>query len=97
MGAIDIVTKQDLEQFKTDLLADIKILLEENRNAPPRRWLKTYKVREMLGDISAGTLQTMRNNGMLSYSLLTGLALYEYADVVNFMDELKISFSKKRK
>lgn len=95
MGAIDIVTKQDLEQFKADMLAEIKILLEEGKSAPPRRWLKTYQVRDMLGEISAGTLQTMRNNGMLPFSLLTGLALYEYSDVVKLMDELKIYVKRK--
>lgn len=95
MGTIDIVTKQDLEQFKIDLISDIKVLLEEAKSAPPRRWLKTYQVRDMLGEISAGTLQTMRNNGMLPYSMLTGLALYEYADITKLMDELKI-FVKRR-
>ncbi|RXK81301.1 DNA-binding protein [Filimonas effusa] len=95
MGSIDIVTKQDLEQFKTDLLAAVKVLLDETRNEPPRRWLKTYQVRDMLGEISAGTLQTMRNNGMLPYSLLTGLALYEYADVTKLMDELKVPIKKR--
>ncbi|GGH70312.1 hypothetical protein HNQ91_002988 [Filimonas zeae] len=95
MGSIDIVTKQDLEQFKADLLAEIKNLLEEVKTTPPRRWLKTYQVRDMLGEISAGTLQTMRNNGMLPYSLLTGLALYEYADVVKLMEELKISIKRR--
>lgn len=95
MGSIEIVTKQDLEQFKIELLAQIKLLIEEARSEPPRRWLKTYQVREMLGNISAGTLQSMRNNGLLPYSILNGLALYEYAKVVNLMDDMKISVKKR--
>jgi hypothetical protein len=65
-------------------------MLEQAEKQPERRWLKTYEVRKMLGNLSPGTMQTMRNTGMLPYTPLNGLALYEYKDVVALMDTLKI-------
>lgn len=96
MSAIEIVTKEDLQQFKQDLLAEMQKMLQQSAVQPERRWLKTYDVRKMLGDLSPGTMQTMRNKGMLPYSPLNGLALYEYKDVVKLMDELKVVPPKRR-
>jgi hypothetical protein len=90
MSAVEIVTKEDLQQFKQDLLAAMQKMLQESSAPTDRRWLKTYDVRKMLGNLSPGTMQTMRNNGMLPYAPLSGLALYEYKDVVALMDELKV-------
>lgn len=90
MSAIEIVTKEDLQQFKQDLLCEIQKIMAQAGKSEDRRWLKTYDVRKMLGNLSPGTMQTMRNNGMLPYAPLNGLSLYEYKDVVALMDELKI-------
>lgn len=95
MSAIDIVTKTDLQEFKEGLLAEMQQVLQTVKE-PERRWLKTYDVRKMLGNLSNGTMQTLRNSGMLPYTLLNGLALYEYKDVVKLMDELKIVPLKRR-
>lgn len=95
MSAIDIVTKSDLQEFKDGLLAEMAQVLQASKE-PERKWLKTYDVRKMLGNLSNGTMQTLRNKGMLPYTLLNGLALYEYKDVVKLMEELKI-FPRKLK
>jgi hypothetical protein len=89
MSAIEIVTKQDLQEFKTGLVEEMERVLQASKE-PERRWLKTYDVRKMLGNLSNGTMQTLRNSGVLPYTLLNGLALYEYKDVVKLMEELKI-------
>ena len=90
MSAIDIVTKQDLQEFKSGLVAEMERVLQASKE-PERRWLKTYDVRKMLGNLSNGTMQTLRNSGMLPYTPLNGLALYEYKDVVALMEKLKIA------
>jgi hypothetical protein len=53
-----LVTKDDLEQFKKELLEEIRRfqMYPRKRGEEPRAWLKSYEVRKMLG-ISAGTLQ----------------------------------------
>ena len=57
-----LVTVKDLEDFRTKLLMDIKMMLEGHLNKTTKRWLKSLEVRKILG-ISPGTLQTLRNNG----------------------------------
>ena len=62
-----IITAADLQQFKLELLREIKKLLA-NAPAPlPRPWLKSHEVQRML-KISAGTLQHLRDSGALKFS-----------------------------
>lgn len=51
----------------------------------------------MLGSLSPAILPTMRNSGILPYTLLNGLALYEYKDVVAMMDEFKMIPKRNKK
>jgi len=47
-----LVTIKDLEDFRTKLLMDIRMMLEGHLNKTTKRWLKSNEVRKML-DISA--------------------------------------------
>jgi hypothetical protein len=82
----EIVTKADLAEFKKQLIGEFKELLDSAPSKPNRRWIKTYRVKQML-DLSDGTLQTLRNNGTLPYTLLGGVALYDYEELVALMDK----------
>lgn len=85
--AVSIITKEDLEQFKIELLQDIESLLQYNP-AEQKLWLRTSEVRAML-KISTGTLQTLRMNGTLSYSKIGGILFYKYNDIQKLLTELK--------
>lgn len=82
--AINIVTKEDLEQFRQDLLKDLKDYFNKNHKEPAKKYLKSYEVRELLG-ISRGTLQQMRLNGTLTYTQVGGLMFYAYEDIEKLM------------
>lgn len=82
--AAEILTREDLAIFKTELFRELRELV----NAPalqPKKWLKTYEVRDMLG-ISPGTLQNMRINGTLSFTKIGGLIFYDYDDIFQLME-----------
>lgn len=66
-----LVTVKDLEEFRTKLMMDIKMMLEGHLNKTTKRWLKSHEVRKMLG-ISPGTLQTLRNNGTIPLTKMGG-------------------------
>lgn len=83
-----LVTLDDLEKFRVILMMDIKFLLEGNLGKPAKRWLKSYEVRKLL-NISAGTLQTLRNNGKLPYTKLGGLIYYDAAEIEQMLTNLK--------
>ncbi|GAC1313767.1 MAG: helix-turn-helix domain-containing protein [Mucilaginibacter sp.] len=75
----EIITKEDLQVFRNELLNDIKSLLGK---APPqpKEWLKAAEVRKLL-KISAGTLLTLRATGKLQYSKIGGTYYYRYRDI----------------
>lgn len=83
--AVDILTKDDLNSFKTELFEELKLLLK-GKASNHKEWLKSYEVRKMLG-ISPGTLQQMRINGTIAFSQVGGLMFYKYEDIVKLMEK----------
>lgn len=84
---ISIVTKEDLQQLKYELLEEIKTLLEKE-NITQKEWLRSSEVRTLL-NISAGTLQTLRINGSLSYTKVGGTLYYSYKDIQKLLSSDK--------
>ncbi len=57
---IDIVTREDLRQFKREMLGEFKqIIGNREKDNLGREWLKSAEVRRLLG-ISPGMLQSLR-------------------------------------
>lgn len=86
--SVNMITLEDLQQFKTELLAELQKLFPNHSANQQKKYLKSYQVREMLG-ISRGTLQTMRTNGTLVPTLVGGLMFYDYEDIVKLMQGKK--------
>ncbi len=76
-----IITMEDLHSFKTQFIDEIKELLSSKTKSQEKKWLKASEVREML-NISPGTLQTLRINGVLKFSKVGGTIFYD-ADQIN--------------
>ncbi|EKT4500177.1 helix-turn-helix domain-containing protein [Flavobacterium psychrophilum] len=86
--AIEVITREDLNEFRTLLLSD----LNEMFNSKPqqqKQWLKSNEVRKML-NISSGTLQNLRINGTLSYTKIGGIIYYAYTDLMKVLEENKV-------
>lgn len=81
--AIEVVTKEDLIEFRNQLLIEIKGIIN---NAPQKKqkWLKSHEVRELL-TISPGTLQNLRINGTLTYTKIGGTIYYDNDDIEKLM------------
>jgi hypothetical protein len=88
MRTIELITREDLEQFRTQLLLDIKKLLRTPKLlGPNKEWLKSYEVREIL-KISPSTLQNFRINGVLKYEKLGGIFYYAQADIDRLLGKM---------
>ena len=81
---IDIITKEDLQEFKTELLEEIKNLFQI-KNTENKLWLRSPEVKELL-KISTGTLQNLRANGTLSYTRIGGTLYYNYKDIEQLLN-----------
>lgn len=89
--ATELLTTDDLREFKIDLLADIKQLLSSPISPTHKKtWLKSAEVRELLG-ISAGTLANLRVNGTLPFSKVGGIILYDYDEILKVLQENKVN------
>ena len=82
--AAEIITRSDLDEFREKLLSDIKQLLGKSGDEP-KKWLKSYQVKNML-KISPGTLQNLRVNGTLEFTKIGGIIYYKYEDIIKMMD-----------
>src|SRR5689334_3163820 len=78
--AIDIVTKDDLNSFRTELLQELKQIISSPQLSKPKQWLKSREVRSML-KISPGTLQNLRVNRTLRFTKIGGIIFYRYEDI----------------
>jgi hypothetical protein len=83
-----LVTLDDLEKFRINLLMDIRKMFDGQLGKPPKRWLKSKEVRKIL-NISGGTLQTLRNNRKLPFTRIGGLIYYDAAEIDQILTKQK--------
>jgi len=88
--AAEIITTDDLREFKLELLADIQKLLQGQSVTQARKWLKSKEVRQIL-NISPGTLQNLRKNGTLPYTRIGGVIYYAFSDIHKMIEKNKIN------
>ena len=82
---IDLITKEDLIDLKMQLVEEIKLLLQPQKTMH-KQWLRSAEVRKML-NISPGTLQNLRINGMLPFTKVGSIAYYEITDIEKMMQK----------
>lgn len=88
MATANIVTIEDLEVFKKNLLQDLVNIITERKQNPSREWLKSGDVRRILM-ISPNTLQQLRERGKLSFTKIGSIYFYAYADIARMLEENK--------
>ena len=81
---VNLITNEELQKLKTELLAEIKTLLSELAPGKQKKWLKSWEVREIMG-ISRGTLQNLYTSGQLPGNRIGGLTFYDYEDILKLM------------
>jgi predicted DNA-binding transcriptional regulator AlpA len=84
---LQVLTADDLEKFRAQLLSDIENLLNRKQ---PKKWLKTQEVMELLG-ISEVTLQTLRNRGQIPFRKLGGTCYYSFEEIDQYLTNQKYS------
>lgn len=83
---IEILTREELLKFKTELIHEIKQAIK-SEDVQPKQWLRSSEVRDLL-KISSGTLQNLRIKGILRYEKLGGIFYYAYTDIVQLLGEI---------
>jgi len=85
-----LLTVQDLVDFKDNLISDIKKLLKESAGVPAHQWLKAVDIKKMLR-LSDGKLQYLRDKGVIPYKKLGGVTYYNLDDIRELMSSEKFT------
>ena len=81
---LEVITKEDLKEFKNEMLSEIKQLLQPGQGQS-KQWLKSAEVRKLL-KISPGTLQNLRINGTLRFTRIGSLLYYKQEDINKLLE-----------
>jgi len=87
--ASQLVTVDDLQELRKNIVGDLLAALKPSLQQPMKRWLKSHEVRKML-KISPGTLQTLKNNGTIQYSKIGGVHFYDLEEIQKMLNSNKI-------
>lgn len=82
---IDIITTEDLQQFKMDLMQEIKGVLHLKNLSQNKEWLRSSEVKTML-KISGGTLQNLRINNTIPFKKIGGTMYYDKSVIVKMLE-----------
>jgi hypothetical protein len=82
---LEIITKEDLREFESRLLTEIKKLVQLDGQGASQKWLKSNEVRKLL-KISPGTLQNLRINGTLSFTRIGSIIYYKLEDINRLLE-----------
>ncbi len=91
--AANIITTEDLEEFRIKLLNEIKELLVSSGRVGVDHWIKSGQVMNKL-EISPGTLQNFRINGTIPFSKLGGIIYYDEEKINEILENNEIDFKR---
>ena len=86
--AVQIVTWEDLQNFRIQLLNDIKEILSYDKQSgnEPIEFLKTSQVRKLL-NCSNGKIQSLHITGKLRSKKVGGTLYYKQEDVKRILEQ----------
>ncbi len=91
----NIVTTEDLNHFKEEILSEIKEFMIKYEKVSIDKWIKSSKVMDKL-EISPGTLQNFRINETIPYSKLGGIIYYDEEEINQILIKNKNIFLNHR-
>ncbi|MEX0995889.1 MAG: helix-turn-helix domain-containing protein [Flavobacteriaceae bacterium] len=83
-----IITQADLDQFKEDVINELRLLMAKEKTVKTK-WIKNKEVKKLL-QISHSTLQTLRDNGTLSFTKIGGILYYNVEEIEKMMEDNKV-------
>ncbi|WP_231427719.1 helix-turn-helix domain-containing protein [Pedobacter sp. Leaf250] len=84
---IEILTWEDLQRFRKELIEDINAIVKPGDLKTGGDWLRSAEVRKLL-KISPGTLQNLRINGALPFQKIGSIMYYAHSDIVKLLDKI---------
>jgi hypothetical protein len=87
--AVEIITREDLNQFRMLLLKDINEILNSKPDHYKKKWLSANEVKEQL-NISSSTLQNFRIKGILTHTKIGSSVFYSNQEIEKILESNKV-------
>lgn len=86
----NIITTDDLREFKIELLSELKQLLSSQNNFThdQKKYLRSSEVTKELG-ISTSTLQHLRIKKIIPFTKIGATIFYDWQDIKKILDQNK--------
>ncbi len=84
METISFLTTEDLQQFKSELFAEIKQLIN-GENTRPVRWMRSKQTLKVL-NVSYSTLQSYRTKGLLNPRKIEGILYFDIQEIEKLLE-----------
>ncbi len=84
MTKVELITKEDLEMLRHQILEDLKVLSIPKKKVV-KKWMKNGEVRKLL-NVSASSLQNTRISGLLNPKKIGGTYYYRKTEVEALFD-----------
>jgi len=81
-----VLTYEDFKEFEARILKEIEEIKKALPSISPKKWLRSSDIKELLGILSHGKLQTMRNNKEIPFTVIGGTIFYSLEDVNKMLD-----------
>ncbi|MFA9372321.1 MAG: helix-turn-helix domain-containing protein [Labilibaculum antarcticum] len=85
----EIITTDDLREFKIELLNEFKAILKQQNGLPNKKWLKSHEVQDLLG-VSPGTLRSMRITGGLNHTKVGRVIFYDLENIKKMLEKNQV-------
>lgn len=82
---LEVITKEDLQQFRMQLINELRELLIPQEAKLVKPWLRNSEVMKLL-NISANTIQRLRIAGKLRSNKVGGIHYYRYEDIEKLLN-----------
>ncbi len=87
--ASQLITIEDLHQFRSYIVQDILTAMKISQQSPTKKWMKSHEVRRLL-KISPGTLQNLKNTGVIPYTKIGGVHFFDHEDIQRVLESGKV-------
>lgn len=81
---MELITKEDLAAFKSELLVEIRQLMQPGQ-AQSKKWLRSSEDRKLL-NISPGTLHNLRIKGSIGFTRVGSILYYKLEDLNKLLE-----------
>jgi len=87
---VELISADELQQFKAELLAELKDAISSIKTSSPNDYLTAEQVKEILG-ISSKQFQIMRNRHQIIHYVVGRKIYVKRSDLDAFLEEYKIN------